>query len=107
MAENNGMVKGAIIGGVIGAVTALLLAPKAGRELRVDIMDRYSDVQDRTKQILADVSTKTQEVTKQVTEQASDIMDKTRAAVTAAKDEVTSWKQEKSEAVEKEESKFN
>jgi gas vesicle protein len=52
MRENNSTVKpfllGAIIGGTIGALTALLLAPKSGRELRRDIADTSSDIYDRT-----------------------------------------------------------
>jgi len=98
MADTGGTIKGAIIGGVIGAVAALLLAPKSGRELRSDICDRYSTVQDRTKQLLSDATSKTQEIAKQVGQQASDMADKTRSALTAAKDEVQSWKEEKMDA---------
>jgi gas vesicle protein len=107
MADNGGMLKGAIIGGFVGAVAALLLAPKAGRELREDIKDRYIDVQDRTKQIITDVGTKTQEVVKQVGEQASEVVDKTRSAVSAAKDEVASWKDEKIAEIASKDSKVN
>jgi gas vesicle protein len=107
MAEKGGLLKGALIGSVIGAATALLLAPKSGRELRGDIRDRYSDVQSRTKQMITEVGNKTQEVAKQVGQQASDIMDKTRSAVSAAKDEVHSWKDEKTAEPLKEDSKFN
>lgn len=119
MAESGGMIKGALIGGVIGAAAALLLAPKSGRELRADIGYRYSDVSDRTKKVLADVSTKAQEMAKTVgskssevartmSTQAVDIMDKTRSAVTAAKDEVASWKEEKTaNESAKDDTKFN
>lgn len=85
MAETRGALKSALIGGAIGAAAALLLAPKSGRELRGDIRDRYIDMQDRTKRILTDVGNKTQEVAKQVGQQASDMLDKTRSAV--AKDD--------------------
>jgi gas vesicle protein len=107
MADNHGMLKGALIGGVLGAAAALLLAPKTGRELRGDIRDRYVDVQDRTKQILTDVGSKTQEVAKQVGQQASDIMDKTRSVVSAAKDGVQSWKDDIKAETIKEENKIN
>ncbi len=36
-----------VIGGLVGAGVALLLAPKSGRELRKDISDLASDAQDR------------------------------------------------------------
>jgi gas vesicle protein len=38
---------GAIIGGTVGALTALLFAPKSGRELRRDIVDGSTDMYDR------------------------------------------------------------
>lgn len=46
--ENNGFLKGAVVGGVLGGIAALLLSPKSGQELRQDIMDGYSTVSDKT-----------------------------------------------------------
>jgi gas vesicle protein len=34
---------GAILGGVIGSLTALLLAPKAGKKLREDIAEKWEE----------------------------------------------------------------
>jgi gas vesicle protein len=79
MQGTRGTLKGVLIGGVIGAAAALLLAPKSGRELRGDIRDRYSDVQDRTNRILTDVRSKTQEAIKHAGQQASSILEKTRS----------------------------
>ena len=48
--ENNywkGMLAGTLIGGIAGAVTALLLAPKSGKELRQDIADKSYDLYDK------------------------------------------------------------
>ncbi len=106
MAESRGTLKGALIGGVVGAAAALLLAPKSGRELRGDIRNRYSDMQERTKQIITDIGHKTQDMAKQVGHQASNVMDKTRSAVSAAREEVQSWKDE-NKAETKEEQTFN
>ena len=39
-----GLVLGVVLGGTIGAITALLLAPKSGRELRQDIATTSSDI---------------------------------------------------------------
>lgn len=48
MADQNdyvkGLVLGMIIGGTVGAVTSLLLAPKSGAELRQDIAERSADI---------------------------------------------------------------
>ncbi len=38
---------GALIGGTIGAITALLFAPKSGKELRRDITDTSANLYDR------------------------------------------------------------
>ncbi len=43
MSEGN-FLKGLIIGGLIGAVAALLLAPKSGRETRADICNRTDEL---------------------------------------------------------------
>ncbi|WP_186438537.1 YtxH domain-containing protein [Cohnella terricola] len=66
MPETRGTIKGALIGGVIGAAAALLLAPKSGKELRGDIRDRYSSMQDRTKQLLSEAGNRTREMAKHV-----------------------------------------
>ncbi|HPI19648.1 MAG TPA: YtxH domain-containing protein [Candidatus Kapabacteria bacterium] len=53
MSEQNGsnytkgFLLGAIIGGAVGAITALLLAPKSGRELREDLAVRSSELYDK------------------------------------------------------------
>ncbi len=47
MSQNNGMIKGLLIGliagGAIGSVLALLYAPKSGKELRADLKERADD----------------------------------------------------------------
>ena len=54
--ENNywkGLVAGTIIGGLAGAVTALLLAPKSGKELRKDIAEKSQDLYDKAADYLS------------------------------------------------------
>lgn len=43
-----GLLLGTIIGGTIGAITALLLAPKSGSELRRDIVEKSQQIYDKT-----------------------------------------------------------
>ena len=56
MSDNNmngkDFLLGAVVGGVIGAITALLLAPKPGDELRADIKDTVNTVTLRHKRLL-------------------------------------------------------
>ncbi|MBL7998556.1 MAG: YtxH domain-containing protein [Candidatus Kapabacteria bacterium] len=47
-----GFVMGAVIGGAVGAVAALLLAPKSGKELRQDLADRSNDIYDKAQQMI-------------------------------------------------------
>lgn len=50
-----GLFLGAIIGGLVGAVTALLLAPKSGKELRKDIAEKSVDFYDKATDMLQTV----------------------------------------------------
>jgi len=48
--ENNywkGLLTGTILGGVAGAITALLLAPKSGKELRADLAEKSYELYDK------------------------------------------------------------
>ena len=49
---DSGFFKGILFGGVIGAIAALLLAPKTGREMREDICRHSSDLKDDIEQKL-------------------------------------------------------
>lgn len=50
-----GLFLGAILGGVVGAVTALLLAPKSGAELRREIAQKSSEIYDKASDLLQTV----------------------------------------------------
>lgn len=66
---------GALIGGIVGSVSALLFAPKSGRELRKDIAEGAQQVNERTQQW------------------AKQIGDQTEELISAAKGKVASFKQ--------------
>ncbi len=68
---------GALVGGIIGAAAALLLAPKSGRELRGDISDGY---QTATK--------KTEEISKSLSEQSDQFVAKVKDVVENVKQDV-------------------
>ena len=46
-------VLGAAVGGAIGAIYGLLNAPRAGIETRIDLTERWHDVEQRTAQEIA------------------------------------------------------
>ena len=49
---------GFLIGGVLGALAGILLAPKSGKDLRSDIKENGSKVLKDAKEIYADAGTK-------------------------------------------------
>ncbi|MEC0089175.1 YtxH domain-containing protein [Paenibacillus macquariensis] len=51
--NNKGFLWGAVVGGVIGSVTALLFAPKQGAELRKDIADKSRQVGSKTQELVS------------------------------------------------------
>lgn len=60
MSENNsytkGFVFGALIGGAVGAITALLLAPKPGSELRQELAEKAKDAYDKSAEYIQNVA---------------------------------------------------
>jgi gas vesicle protein len=110
---------GAVIGGVLGAVTALLLAPKSGKELRADLSEQVqtvsqktqelasnvsvktqeiaSNVSSKTQEIAGNVSNKTQELAKQVTVQTGELLQKAKEVASNVTDEVRAWKDSRHE----------
>ncbi|MDF2922925.1 MAG: YtxH protein [Paenibacillaceae bacterium] len=101
---------GAVVGGVLGALTALLLAPKAGKELRSDIAGQYDKISEKTveiagvvgtksQEIAETVSAKTQEIAKTVSAQTGEIVEKAKEAASVVATEVKAWKDSRKEAV--------
>jgi gas vesicle protein len=53
-----GFIFGTLIGGAIGAITALLLAPKSGKELRQDIAEKSSEIYGKASDLFNQVESK-------------------------------------------------
>lgn len=53
---------GAIVGGIIGGVTALLFAPKSGEKFRKDLARTYHNVSEKTQDLVEEVSHQTKEL---------------------------------------------
>lgn len=64
---------GALLGGIIGACAALLLAPKSGRELRGDLNEGYHTVAKKTQDIAKNVGEQTGSIVSKVKEVASTV----------------------------------
>ncbi|WP_057913264.1 YtxH domain-containing protein [Peribacillus muralis] len=81
---------GALIGGMIGAATALFMAPKTGKELRNDFNEQAKNITEKTEKlrqtamekgtVLADTAKeKTTSVTEIVSNKSSDIVNKVKS----------------------------
>jgi gas vesicle protein len=80
---------GTLIGGIVGALTALFLAPKSGKELRGDINDQAYLLKEKTEnlretaiekssEITSTVKDKTSALTKKVSEQSQGLVNKVK-----------------------------
>jgi gas vesicle protein len=83
---------GTVLGTVAGAVTALLLAPKTGRELRGNISFQVENLAEKTQKIANDVSERSQEIAKTLTTQTSQLAGKANVLANSVISEVKSWR---------------
>jgi len=84
---------GALIGGAIGAVAALLTAPKSGKETREDLKKKVSDIK-------SDTEKKAKDAKKQVETVAKDVKDKAEATANDVKAQAEELKKRTENAVE-------
>ncbi|QEY22647.1 YtxH domain-containing protein [Psychrobacillus sp. AK 1817] len=78
--EVNGkdFIMGVIIGGIIGATTALLLAPKTGTELRDSLTSQAGQLKEKTIDLSSTAKEKTTQISKQLQEQSGQLVDKVK-----------------------------
>lgn len=105
--ENKGkkFLAGAVVGSVLGAVTALLFAPKSGRELRADLADGYQQVSEKSQKVAEEVGQKTKQLAiavsdttsttaKTISRQTSEWAGKAKSLAVVAGNEVKSWRKD-------------
>ncbi|MFC4355886.1 YtxH domain-containing protein [Chryseomicrobium palamuruense] len=80
---------GAIVGGIIGAATALLLAPKTGTELRGTISEQATTLKDKSSDLSQAAKTKTTDFSKKVSEQSNQLLSKVKKNQTPPMDDGT------------------
>lgn len=85
--KNGGLLKGMIIGGAVGAVSALLLAPKSGIKLREDISTKYRSLNDKTQDIAKSVSDHTASLLDKAKETKQQVLDSWNSTKEKIKDE--------------------
>jgi gas vesicle protein len=83
---------GAIIGGVVGAAAALLMAPKSGEELREDIADKVQEISENTHDFADDIHEKGKRFANNASSGASSIVDQASDVIETITDEIQNWK---------------
>jgi len=90
----SGLLLGTIIGGAVGAVTALLLAPKSGDRMRQDISDKFQAICQKTKDIASTVGDSAKELASSVKEEAAGLAEHAKESNENIKDTLISSKDE-------------
>ena len=70
---------GALVGGIVGAAVALLLAPKAGSELRNDVAVQAVTLKDKGMELSGTAKDKTVQFSSQLKEQSSTLVEKVKS----------------------------
>ncbi|MGN7478035.1 YtxH domain-containing protein [Solibacillus silvestris] len=70
---------GALVGGIVGVATALLLAPKTGSELRNDVAVQAVTLKDKSIELTDTAKEKTAQLSTQLKEQSSSLVEKVKA----------------------------
>lgn len=88
-----GFLTGLFLGGVAGAVTALLFAPQSGQETRQQIQQKAikvsEDAADRVDEVVSQARTRTGQVKANLTEKARDLKNQGRDALVDQLDRVS------------------
>jgi gas vesicle protein len=83
MAENGGAKFGYFLAGLgVGAIVALLFAPRSGEETREYLRERYEDTRDTTKRKARELRERTEELV----EKGKDFVERQREGLEAAVD---------------------
>lgn len=98
------VLSGLLIGGLVGAGTALLFAPQAGEKTRADIQHKTMELRDRTaegvKGAVSQVKDKTRQVTSNVIGKAQELTHRGRDVLDDQLDEVTETVNNRKKAVQ-------
>ncbi|MBW7476154.1 YtxH domain-containing protein [Paenibacillus oenotherae] len=88
---------GVLAGGIVGSITALMLAPKSGREIRSDISQGAQQVSGHTVRIAGQVGGTTTRIAKQVGSGATSLATKVKDSADSMIGSVRSWRSSKNE----------
>ncbi len=76
-----------LMGGALGALAGIFLAPKSGKRMRADIRAKGSDAVDDTKEMYADVSTKAKNIIEEAERHLSEARQKVKELLAGSEKE--------------------
>lgn len=80
---------GAIVGGAVGAIAGLLLAPQSGEETRELLCDASKDVAEKTDKTVKEIQDKADVVVSDLQKKSDEIMEKIQSLINKQKGEET------------------
>lgn len=84
--KSSGLLLGTVIGGTVGVIATLLLAPKSGAQMRGELLNKYQSLCSKTKDIASRVGNTTKEVVESVKEEASSLAEHAKKSNQSIKD---------------------
>ncbi|UZJ80269.1 YtxH domain-containing protein [Fictibacillus sp. KU28468] len=83
---------GALVGGIVGAASALLMAPKSGKELRNDINEQAGTIKDKSTEWSAMAKDKSSNIARTVSEQSNQVAGKVKELTTSIRRDLDNWR---------------
>ena len=77
---------GFLVGGAIGAIAGILLAPKSGEETRADIARTSKELYSKAENSVKDLQAKTDEVISGLQQKGEDIINKVQSVINKQKE---------------------
>lgn len=80
---------GFLVGGALGAIAGVLLAPQSGEETRELLNDASKDVAKKTDKTVKDIQEKAETVVSELQQKGDEIMDKIQTLINKQKNEAS------------------
>ncbi|ANC78174.1 MULTISPECIES: YtxH domain-containing protein [Fictibacillus] len=95
--DSKDFIIGALVGGMLGAAAALLLAPKAGKELRSDLNEQAVYLKDKSNEISHLAREKSSNIVKTVSEQSNQVATKVKDLTSNLRKDIDKWRAKEEE----------
>ncbi|MFC7373344.1 YtxH domain-containing protein [Fictibacillus iocasae] len=91
--DSKDFIIGALVGGIVGAASALLLAPKTGKELRGDLNEQAILLKDKGNEFSQLAIEKSNSIVKTVSEQSNQVAGKVKELTTNIRRDIDKWRE--------------